>query len=279
MRRSIRKRLSTREPTIALPLRRDSASSCDILPASWRIRHAAGPHVAPATPSRTAADPAAPWACARWRPADPDPRRARCPGCLNARATHQRSATTPQRHPDRRRDRPDLASVFGKLGRTRRTSRSPNYAPPRSTPTAAPWTTTPPGVSPAPPGTSAVAHALELTSEPRSDPRNRQQDADRARRRRLGQGDGGDRPLDAQVARRDALDAAIVRPEINGVLAANGIEGSDVPKSVFLPEEETKWLEESAVTAALAAVSGSSSAAPWCTPRPQRRQYERHRTG
>ena len=28
----------------------------------------------------------------------------------------------------------------------------------------------------------------------------------------------------------------VVRPEINGVLADNGIEGSDVPKSVFLPE-------------------------------------------
>ena len=55
----------------------------------------------------------------------------------------------------------------------------------------------------------------------------------------------------------DVIYAAIVRPEINGVLANNGIEGSDVPKSVFLPEE-TKWLEESSVSAALGAVSGSS---------------------
>jgi CARDB protein len=56
----------------------------------------------------------------------------------------------------------------------------------------------------------------------------------------------------------DALYAAIVRPEINGVLAANGIEGSDVPKSVFLPEG-TKWLEESAVSAALGGINGSST--------------------
>jgi len=55
----------------------------------------------------------------------------------------------------------------------------------------------------------------------------------------------------------DALYAAVVRPEINGVLAANGIEGSDVPKSVFLPDE-TRWLDESEVSAALGSVSGSS---------------------
>jgi hypothetical protein len=55
----------------------------------------------------------------------------------------------------------------------------------------------------------------------------------------------------------DALYAAIVRPEINGVLASNGIEGSDVPKSVFLPDE-TKWLEESSVAESLGTVSGSS---------------------
>ena len=57
----------------------------------------------------------------------------------------------------------------------------------------------------------------------------------------------------------DVLYAAVVRPEINGVLAANGISGSDVPKSVFLPDG-TKWLDESEVSAALASVSGASSA-------------------
>jgi hypothetical protein len=55
----------------------------------------------------------------------------------------------------------------------------------------------------------------------------------------------------------DELYAAVVRPEIDGVLAANGIEGDDVPKSVFLPEEN-KWLDEGTVSAALGSVSGSS---------------------
>ena len=41
----------------------------------------------------------------------------------------------------------------------------------------------------------------------------------------------------------DAALRGLVRPEINGVLAANGIEGSDVPKSVFLPDG-TEWLDE-----------------------------------
>lgn len=55
----------------------------------------------------------------------------------------------------------------------------------------------------------------------------------------------------------DVLYEAVSRPEINGVLASNGIEGDDVPKSVFLPEG-TEWLEEAAVSSALESVSGSS---------------------
>jgi hypothetical protein len=77
-------------------------------------------------------------------------------------------------------------------------------------------------------------------------------------------GDEGAARATAGIARQmrkllaaDALYAAIVRPEINGVLAANGIEGSDVPESVFLPDE-TKWLEESTVADAIGAVSGTS---------------------
>ncbi|MGH2975870.1 MAG: CARDB domain-containing protein [Solirubrobacterales bacterium] len=58
----------------------------------------------------------------------------------------------------------------------------------------------------------------------------------------------------------DVVYAAVVRPEINGVLAANGIDGSDVPKSVFLAEG-TMWLDESAVSTALGSVSGSSGGA------------------
>jgi hypothetical protein len=56
----------------------------------------------------------------------------------------------------------------------------------------------------------------------------------------------------------DGVYAAVVRPEINGVLAANGIDGSDVPKSIFLPDE-TRWLDEAEVSTALGSVSGSSS--------------------
>jgi CARDB len=56
----------------------------------------------------------------------------------------------------------------------------------------------------------------------------------------------------------DELYAAVTRPEINAVLSANGIEGSDVPKSVFLPDE-TRWLDESEVSSALNTVSGGSA--------------------
>jgi hypothetical protein len=55
----------------------------------------------------------------------------------------------------------------------------------------------------------------------------------------------------------DVLYESVSRPEINGVLASNGIEGDDVPKSVFLPEG-TSWLEEAAVSSALESVSGST---------------------
>jgi CARDB len=58
----------------------------------------------------------------------------------------------------------------------------------------------------------------------------------------------------------DVLYAEVSKPEIDGVLAGNGIEGDDVPKSEFLPEG-TKWLDESAVGAALGSVSGSTAGA------------------
>jgi len=80
-------------------------------------------------------------------------------------------------------------------------------------------------------------------------------------------GDAGSAKATAVIARQmqkllaaDVLYATIVRPEINGVLASNGIEGSDVPESVFLPDG-TKWLEESSVATALGSVSGSSGGA------------------
>lgn len=58
----------------------------------------------------------------------------------------------------------------------------------------------------------------------------------------------------------DVLYASVTRPEIDGVLASNGIEGEDVPKSVFLPDD-TKWLDENAVRSTLGKVSGATGAA------------------
>ena len=80
-------------------------------------------------------------------------------------------------------------------------------------------------------------------------------------------GDVGSEKATAAIAKQmstlmasDVLYASVARPEIDGVLADNGIEGDDVPKSVFLPDG-TKWLEESAVSTALGSVSGASGAA------------------
>ena len=57
----------------------------------------------------------------------------------------------------------------------------------------------------------------------------------------------------------DVIYSSVTRPEINGVLADNGIEGDDVPKSEFLPDG-TEWLEETKVATALGSISGSTSA-------------------
>jgi hypothetical protein len=63
----------------------------------------------------------------------------------------------------------------------------------------------------------------------------------------------------AKLSASDVLYASVVRPEIDGVLADNGISGDDVPKSVFVPDG-TEWLDESAVADALGSVNGSSAA-------------------
>jgi hypothetical protein len=55
----------------------------------------------------------------------------------------------------------------------------------------------------------------------------------------------------------DVLYENVSRPEIDSVLAANGISGSDVPKSTFLPDE-TKWLDENQISQALGGISGTS---------------------
>jgi hypothetical protein len=56
----------------------------------------------------------------------------------------------------------------------------------------------------------------------------------------------------------DVLYASVVRPEIDRVLADNGIEGDDVPESIFLPEG-TKWLDPNSVSSALGLVSGAGT--------------------
>jgi hypothetical protein len=79
-------------------------------------------------------------------------------------------------------------------------------------------------------------------------------------------GDVGAEKATAGIARQmqtllaaDVLYAAVTRPEINSVLAGSGIDGDDVPKSVFLAEE-TKWLDEGEVSTALGSVSGATTA-------------------
>lgn len=57
----------------------------------------------------------------------------------------------------------------------------------------------------------------------------------------------------------DVVYEQVVRGEIDGVLASNGISGHDVPNSSFLPDE--KWLEASTVSSALGAISGNTTAA------------------
>jgi len=59
----------------------------------------------------------------------------------------------------------------------------------------------------------------------------------------------------------DVVYESVVRPEINGKLADEGITGSDVPKNTFVPDG-TKWLEEEEVAKALGSVSGSTGGEP-----------------
>jgi hypothetical protein len=56
----------------------------------------------------------------------------------------------------------------------------------------------------------------------------------------------------------DVLYDAVVRPEINNVLADNGLEGDDVPESTFVPDG-TEWLDEATVSSALGSVTGATA--------------------
>jgi hypothetical protein len=108
---------------------------------------------------------------------------------------------------------------------------------------------------------SHAQDSLELVYELRGSAMN-----EIAERMSTALGDVGSEQAMASIARQmrkllasDELYAAVTRPEINGVLADNGIEGSDVPKSVVLPDE-TRWLDESEISSALGSVSGASTA-------------------
>jgi len=77
-------------------------------------------------------------------------------------------------------------------------------------------------------------------------------------------GDAGAEKAMAGIAKQmqkllaaDVVYEQVVRPEIDGVLAKNGISDSDVPDSTFLPDE--KWLDETTVSEALSGISGGTS--------------------
>jgi hypothetical protein len=113
----------------------------------------------------------------------------------------------------------------------------------------------------APGDMSHAQNALELVYELRSSAMDEIAD-----KMSTALGDVGSEKATASIAMQmrklmasDVVYAAVVRPEINGVLAANGIEGDDVPESVFLPDD-TKWLDEAAVSEALGSVDGSTAA-------------------
>jgi hypothetical protein len=57
----------------------------------------------------------------------------------------------------------------------------------------------------------------------------------------------------------DVIYEQVVRPEVDGVLAANGISDSDLPEGTFLADE--KWLDESTVSEALGGLSGATGTA------------------
>jgi hypothetical protein len=114
----------------------------------------------------------------------------------------------------------------------------------------------------APGDMSEAQSALELVYDLRSSAMNEIAD-----RMSTALGEVGSEQAMAAIARQmrvlaasDVLYAAVVRPQINAVLADNGVDGSDVPKSIFVPDE-TQWLDEDEVSAALGSVSGATGGA------------------
>jgi CARDB len=81
-------------------------------------------------------------------------------------------------------------------------------------------------------------------------------------------GEAGAPKATAAIARQmqkllasDVVYETVARPEIDGTLEDNGLEGDNVPRSAFLPDG-TKWLEEDEVKNALGQVSGSAAGTP-----------------
>jgi hypothetical protein len=114
----------------------------------------------------------------------------------------------------------------------------------------------------APGDMSDAQNALELVYELRSSAMD-----EIAEQMSTALGDVGSEKATAVIARQmqkllagDVLYATVVRPKIDDVLAANGIDGSDVPQSAFL-QGGTEWLDEAAIGAALGSVSGSTASA------------------
>src|SRR5215218_10514694 len=79
-------------------------------------------------------------------------------------------------------------------------------------------------------------------------------------------GDAGAEKAMAGIAKQmqkllasDVIYETVVRPEVDGVLADNQISDSDLPKSTVLADE--KWLDEGTVSEALGGISGNSGSA------------------
>src|SRR5207342_2378471 len=95
----------------------------------------------------------------------------------------------------------------------------------------------------APGDMSHAQNALELTYELRASAMN-----EIAEKMSTALGDVGSQQATRSIAKQmqkllgsDGIYAAVVRPEINGVLAANGSDGSDVPKASTCPKKRAGW--------------------------------------
>jgi hypothetical protein len=113
----------------------------------------------------------------------------------------------------------------------------------------------------APGGLNHAQSALELSYELRASSMD-----EIAAKLSTALGDAGAAKATGAIARQmqkmlaaDTIYESVVRPEIDHQLELEGVTGSNVPKSTFLPD--LKWLDEAEVAAALGEVSGATGAA------------------